>query len=246
MYDLRVSVAEIRGFCDLPMKVGDYFEVSGGRIYLPPSGYICMWALAALLPMLPAKQREIDEENDWIPTTEHMSCPDPNGMVIYRIERLPGVAPLRTGETGEPIRPAKGPSPGTLPNRRMLVRGEDCDACGECARACAEIHEVPRIFPRAAGEDPGLCRQCGNAPCVRACPQGALVRDPDTGAVLLREELCSGCFACLDACPFGAIGRHPDYPLPAICDLCGGEPVCIDVCPNEAIYFGRASETPRG
>ncbi len=243
MYDLRVSVAEVRGFCDLPMKVGDYFEVSGGRIYLPPSGYICMWALAALLPMLPAKQREIKEENDWIPTTEHMSCPDPNGMVIYRSERLPGVAPLRLDPTSEPLHAAQGSTTPTLPPRRMLVRGEDCDACGECVRKCAEIHEVSRIFPRSPGEAPGICRQCGNAPCVRACPRGALVRDPDTGAVLLREDLCSSCSACADACPFGAIGWHPRTGLPVICDLCGGEPACVSACPNEAIRFGRAFET---
>ena len=26
MYDLRVVVEEVKGFCDMPMKVGDYFE----------------------------------------------------------------------------------------------------------------------------------------------------------------------------------------------------------------------------
>ena len=36
MYDLRIVVEEIKGFCDLPMEVGDYFEVHAGRIIVPP------------------------------------------------------------------------------------------------------------------------------------------------------------------------------------------------------------------
>ena len=244
MYDLRVSVVEIRGFCDLPMKVGDYFEVSGGRVYLPPSGYICMWALAALLPMLPAKQRNIVEENDWIPTTRQMSCPDPNGMVIFQIEQLEETAPLAAG-TGDAERSimqalVEPPGEGGVPPR-MLVREGACDACGLCVDACA-VEGQPRIFPRSPGENPGICRQCGNAPCIRACPEEALHRDPRTRAVLLDEACCTGCMACLRACPFGAVGWHPENNSPLICDLCGGDPRCVAVCPRDVLALGRASE----
>ncbi len=244
MYDLRVTVVEIRGFCDLPMKVGDYFEVAGGRVYLPPSGYICMWALASLLPMLPAKQRNIVEENDWIPTTRQMSCPDPNGRVIFQIEQLEGSAPLAKGvEASEfplPGEADQSPDEGAPPPR-MLVRQGACDACGLCADACA-MGGQPRIFPRSPGEDPGVCRQCGNAPCVRACPVDALHRDPRTRAVLLDDARCTGCMACVQACPFNAVGWHPRENAPLICDLCEGDPRCVPVCPRDVIAMGRASE----
>ena len=88
MYDLRIVVDEVKGFCDMPMKVGDFFEVRGGRIIVPPGQHICMWALQSLMPFFPVKQRASKEENDWIPYTKRISCPDPNGMVIYRIDRI--------------------------------------------------------------------------------------------------------------------------------------------------------------
>ncbi len=238
MYDLRVSVVEVRGFCDLPMRIGDYFEVSGGRIYVPPSGYICMWALNSIMPMLPAKQRRIQEENDWIPHTEHMSCPDPNGMVIFRVERLPGIAPLRAGSSGAVDSPSPV-EPTTLPPARMLVRGADCDSCGACAVECIEACGTARIEPAGVGVDPRVCRQCGNAPCVAACPEGALGRDVSTGAVTWDGDLCKRCWTCSSACPFEAVLGEECGDSPRICDLCGGEPRCVEVCPRGVLSFGR-------
>ncbi len=45
-----------------------------------------MYALAALLPLLPAKQR-VTEENDWMTTDCDIACPDPNCGARFRITR---------------------------------------------------------------------------------------------------------------------------------------------------------------
>jgi uncharacterized repeat protein (TIGR04076 family) len=84
MQDLKIRVKEIKGVCDI-MKVGDYCIVRGSRLSIPESPHFCYWALNSILPMLPAKQRKIDEPNDWLPTTWEIECPDPQGQVILEI-----------------------------------------------------------------------------------------------------------------------------------------------------------------
>jgi len=80
---LRIEVNEIKGFCDT-MKIGDHFEVDGGKLSIP-DGHFCYWALNSILPLLPTKQRKIDEPNDWMARTWYVECPDPNGQVIMKI-----------------------------------------------------------------------------------------------------------------------------------------------------------------
>jgi hypothetical protein len=41
VFNLRVIVEDVRGFCDLPLVPGDYFEVCGGRITIP-EGSLCV------------------------------------------------------------------------------------------------------------------------------------------------------------------------------------------------------------
>jgi uncharacterized repeat protein (TIGR04076 family) len=81
--DLKVVVKEIKGFCDT-IEVGDYFIVRGGRISIP-DGHFCYWALNSILPLLPAKQRKLDEPDDWMPHTWEVECPDPKGQVIMQM-----------------------------------------------------------------------------------------------------------------------------------------------------------------
>jgi uncharacterized repeat protein (TIGR04076 family) len=45
-----------------------------------------MYALAALLPLLPAKQRNTSP-NDWMTTDADIACPDPNCGARFRITR---------------------------------------------------------------------------------------------------------------------------------------------------------------
>lgn len=87
LYDLRVEVVGT----DRPMvcghRVGDSFELSGERLSLPAGQSFSIYALAALLPLLPAKQRPT-HPNDWMTTDSDVACPDPHCGARFRITRL--------------------------------------------------------------------------------------------------------------------------------------------------------------
>ncbi len=91
MYELKISVKKVMGKCTAcpPLKPGDYFIVSDGDIQIPRGGYICLWALQSLMPLITPKEREIAEreDDDWMWRVHHVQCPDPKGRVIFRIER---------------------------------------------------------------------------------------------------------------------------------------------------------------
>lgn len=88
LYDLKVETIECRNgkgmVCNHP--VGSYFLVSGENIHIPNNNSFPLYPLAALLPLLPAKQR-MTHENDWITTDEEVACPDPNCGGIFKITR---------------------------------------------------------------------------------------------------------------------------------------------------------------
>jgi carbon-monoxide dehydrogenase iron sulfur subunit len=86
MKDLKIIVKEIKGYCDT-MQEGDYFIVRGGQLSIP-EGHFCYWALNSLLPLLPTKQRKINEPGDWMTRTWNVECPDPSGQVIMEIIEL--------------------------------------------------------------------------------------------------------------------------------------------------------------
>jgi uncharacterized repeat protein (TIGR04076 family) len=234
MYDLRITVESVQGFCDLPMKPGDYFEIRGSALVLPQGGHICIWALQSLMPFLPAKQRATNDPNDWIPTTSRLVCPDPKGGVVYRVDRIGERSQGEIDEKSEP-----------KPKRLRLVTEPDiCSGCRACEVACSAAHDgvyspdLSRIRITSDERDctdiPNVCHQCGSAPCVKACPVEALRRDPETGGLCLDEKLCTSCGACMEACPFGAIRMSPSV-KPLVCDLCEGDPVCARRCPTGAV-----------
>jgi uncharacterized repeat protein (TIGR04076 family) len=88
LYDLRVEVIAPPGarlLCGA--KPGDYFELRGEMLHLPPGQGISIYSLAAVLPLLAAKQRASDP-NDWMTTDAEVACPDPNCPSRLRITRL--------------------------------------------------------------------------------------------------------------------------------------------------------------
>ena len=89
LYDLRVEVVGCQPgkkmVCNHP--VGAYFEVSGENLSLPPGQTFPIYPLAALLPLIPAKQRST-HQNDWMSTDMDVACPDPNCGGIFRITRI--------------------------------------------------------------------------------------------------------------------------------------------------------------
>ena len=99
LYDLKVTVAEIQGRSVCGLKVGDFFEIrNSSQLVLPQNKHFCIFALAAVLPLLPAKQRELSA-NDWLESDSLVACPDPDERLIMRIERLPKVTLNRTDLT---------------------------------------------------------------------------------------------------------------------------------------------------
>ncbi len=86
LYDLKVTVEEIRGHCTCAHTVGDYFELKSGKLGLPSGQTFCLYALQAALPLLPAKQRPL-QPHDWMETDTHIICPDPLCGVVLLIER---------------------------------------------------------------------------------------------------------------------------------------------------------------
>jgi uncharacterized repeat protein (TIGR04076 family) len=95
--NLRVTVVAIEGRPVCGLAVGDWFEVTeSSRVRIPEGKHFCLFALAAVLPLLPAKMRALDA-NDWLAQDNLVACPDPDERLIMRIERI-GETELRTDE----------------------------------------------------------------------------------------------------------------------------------------------------
>jgi uncharacterized repeat protein (TIGR04076 family) len=95
LFDLRVTVERIEGRSVCGLAVGDYFEVTeSSRIRIPADRHFCIYALSAILPLLPAKQRRLASD-DWLEQETLVACPDPDERVIMRIERI-GERTMRT------------------------------------------------------------------------------------------------------------------------------------------------------
>jgi carbon-monoxide dehydrogenase iron sulfur subunit len=85
MKALIIRVKAICGQCNTH-KVGDCFRLEGGKLSFPGDNkHFCIYALSSLLPLLPAKQRRIDEPDDWLLRVFEVECPDPKGRVILEI-----------------------------------------------------------------------------------------------------------------------------------------------------------------
>ncbi len=103
LYDLRIDV--VAG--DRPMvcahREGDYFELRGENISLPAGQTFPIYSLAALLPLLPAKQRDT-HPNDWMTTDMEVACPDPLCGGRFRITRQGRTTFRHQDVTAAPLR----------------------------------------------------------------------------------------------------------------------------------------------
>jgi uncharacterized repeat protein (TIGR04076 family) len=88
LYDLRVTVERIDGRSVCGLEVGDYFEVTeSSRVRIPSGRHFCLYAIQAVLPLLPAKMRRLAAE-DWLEQDSLVACPDPDERLVMRIERI--------------------------------------------------------------------------------------------------------------------------------------------------------------
>lgn len=87
LYDLKVEVVATEKPMVCSHKAGDYFLVEGENLVFPQTHSFSMYALSALLPMLPARQRPLDA-NDWMLSDSLIACPDPNCGARFKITRI--------------------------------------------------------------------------------------------------------------------------------------------------------------
>ena len=136
-----------------------------------------------------------------------------------------------------------------------------CIGCHACTTICKSENEVPLGVTRTyvKSVDVGVfpqvrrafqvtrCNQCTAAPCVAACPTGAMFKRKD-GIVDFDKKICIGCKACMAACPYDAIFINPEDHSAEKCNMCahrldiGLEPACVSVCPAEAILVGDIND----
>ncbi|KEF63600.1 uncharacterized protein A1O9_01578 [Exophiala aquamarina CBS 119918] len=88
LYDLHVEVICPLGeriYCGA--KPGDHFFLRGEMLHLPEGQGFSIYSLAAVLPLLAAKQRPT-HKNDWMTTDSLIACPDPSCKSQLKITRL--------------------------------------------------------------------------------------------------------------------------------------------------------------
>ncbi len=92
-----------------------------------------------------------------------------------------------------------------------------------------------------------VCKHCDPAPCLEACPTGAIFRT-EFGTVVVQQDICNGCGYCVPACPFGVVDLDEIDGKAHKCTMCydrlkgGLEPACSKVCPTDSIQFGPLDE----
>jgi CRP-like cAMP-binding protein/Fe-S-cluster-containing hydrogenase component 2 len=101
----------------------------------------------------------------------------------------------------------------------LVIHRDMCTRCGNCVKACAELHDgISRLtrhgmlFEAPVREsltilEPLLvttsCMHCLDPECMIGCPTGAITRDVN-GEVIIQES-CIGCGNCARRCPYGNI-----------------------------------------
>ena len=149
--------------------------------------------------------------------------------------------------------------------KEIFVRIDRCVACKTCEIQCAlkrsslsqrlpeaiyeAVSPMPRLQVQPIGDHGSLpiqCRHCEDAPCLDACPSGALQREKD-GLVIMQEGKCIGCWMCLMVCPFGAIKPFREFRKAIKCDSClgmGREPYLVDLAGQLGIEVFRTGIEP--
>lgn len=119
-------------------------------------------------------------------------------------------------------------------NLSILANPHLCVSCKSCMAACSTKHAVkddvsaPRLRVTQLNMTvtaPVVCHHCKNAPCVAACPEGALYQDEANHRVGIDSRKCIGCRSCVMACPFGSIVVATPFGNAGSYDLLGGTPL---------------------
>lgn len=110
------------------------------------------------------------------------------------------------------------------------------DAAGACTSTCFSYYTSVS------------CNHCDKPICMANCPQGAIMKDDETGLMSVDEEKCIGCGTCANSCPYGAPKVNMDTMKAVRCNGCadlvaaGEKPACVMACPARALKFGDATD----
>lgn len=86
LYDLRIETV-LDGRMPVCRHIeGESFAMQGETLIFDQMQRVSAYALAAVLPLLPAKQRMTDAQ-DWMSTDAEVACPDPHCGARFRITR---------------------------------------------------------------------------------------------------------------------------------------------------------------
>jgi tetrathionate reductase subunit B len=137
----------------------------------------------------------------------------------------------------------------------MVINQANCVGCHACGVACKTEHEVQlggfRIRTHYLDHPerpvhsflPMMCMHCQDAPCIKSCPNDAIVRRTD-GRVEIEKNDCEMDTRCVGACPYGAIHIDRQQRKADKCNFCvqrtdvGLQPACVDACPTQTLVFG--------
>jgi anaerobic dimethyl sulfoxide reductase subunit B len=134
---------------------------------------------------------------------------------------------------------------------------ERCIKCYTCEIACKQWRAIVpgtiklrRVYEVTTGEFPQVsrvfhsvaCQHCPDAPCISACPLGAISKGAIDGIVRVDQARCDGCRQCLEACRLG-VPQFDGTGVLHLCDLCsdrlaeGKQPICTESCPTQALRW---------
>jgi DMSO reductase iron-sulfur subunit len=144
----------------------------------------------------------------------------------------------------------------------LYFESQRCIKCWACEIACKQWHGIKagtvklrKVMEVTTGTFPEVtrtflavsCRHCAKAPCITACPTGAITQRIEDGIVIVNSQKCIGCRSCLEACPFGIPQFGEDGTMQK-CDMClerierGQLPVCVATCPTGALHWGTLQD----
>ncbi len=140
-----------------------------------------------------------------------------------------------------------------------------CIGCNACLIACKQWHGIPpgpqkwiRVYQWERGSFPDIrvhflaisCYHCEKPLCAKACPNAAISKDEQYGAVLIHPDKCRGERKCWRACPYGSItfGTDDIGQKASKCNMCidrikeAKTPICVLSCSMRALEFGPISQ----